>query len=140
MRRITMALLASLTLALAACGGGGDLTSDTPRTVPDLTVPTAPASEGSGTSTGESTSTTSTSTTPAESAGAGGSAETGGSTPDTSGGQAAPAQPDTTTQQGQAGGQAAPSQGGTPTQPEATGGAQAGGASADFCANNPGAC
>ena len=67
---------------------------------------------------------------------------TGGATPGRQRRPAAPAAraPAEPQAQPDAGGQAAPETGGGAEQPEDTGGAQAGGASSEFCANNPGAC
>ncbi len=61
------ALLAALALAggLSACGSDDELSSDIPRTSPDLTIPTATTDlPDTETSTTETTSTTSTSTVP----------------------------------------------------------------------------
>ena len=136
-RTVLIASLTALALALGACGGGDDLDVATPSTTPDLTVPSAPASEGSDSGGDEETSTTSTNAAdPDEPT----SSDTGGATPDATGGAtpapatptpAAPAPtPDDT------GGAAEPS---APAPQEETGGAEAGGTS-DFCAENPGAC
>jgi hypothetical protein len=150
--RIVLALLVGLALTLSACGGGDDLTSESPSTVPDLTIPTTPDEQAAGDGEGDDADDAEGDAT--EGGGdtgagnAGGDAGAGGGGGDAGagggGGQAAPAQPQQPQQGGdqggaQGGGQAAPDQGQN-NQPENTGGAQAGAASSDFCANNPGAC
>ncbi|HVF78140.1 MAG TPA: hypothetical protein VNA28_07565 [Solirubrobacteraceae bacterium] len=121
-RQRLLSLLAVLTLAggLAACGSDDELSTQVPKTSPDLTIPTGTTETPAAASTTDTTSTTATTATtavtpPAVTPPAGttppappaGSATTGGQSPST----------------------------GTPT----TG--QGGGAEfEDFCAQNPGAC
>ena len=141
----TLVLLAVAALALGACGGDDELVSETPRTTPDLTIPTtADDSGGDAADAADEPGTSTTATTGDDAAGAAGDpGATGGTAAGATGGAAAaPADPaapagGTAAPQPGADGQSAPQ--GQP-EPESTGGAEAGGASADFCANNPGAC
>lgn len=129
MRLLALALTALLALAMAGCGGDDELKAVSPKTSPDLTIPTTPddvQSADGDTATTDTTATTATTATDAT----GGTADdsgTGGTAPET----ATPTEP-TAPETGGA------EQGAT-TQPDDTGGAQAGDLS-DFCQENPGAC
>ena len=126
MSRRPLALLAVpvLALGLAACGGDDELTTELPRSTPELTVPseTTPAAPDATT-----TATTSTTETTPDAAADGGAAAAPAPAP-----APAPAAP-----------QEAPATGGQEPAGEApsadTGGA-APGEFEDFCAQNPGAC
>ena len=139
MRLLTLLLLATAALALGACGGDSELVSESPRTTPDLTIPSTSDDAGDAEAGDEDTSTTSTTSTDADDASSA-DPDAAAVTPDASGGTAAPVTPAPTDEPAapEAGGEAAPTP--EPATPEGTGGAEAGGASADFCANNPGAC
>jgi DNA-binding NarL/FixJ family response regulator len=149
MRRLTLLACASLALLAGACGGDDELTSQTPRTIPDLTIPTTPDDPGAGADDRTSTTgddETDTTATDAADPATGGTGATSGATGGTAAGEPStaapvtpapaptPAAPEGT---GGATGDPAPA----PAEPEDTGGAAAGaGGNADFCANNPGAC
>jgi len=130
MRPRCAVLLAAVAMggALSACGADDELSSDIPRTTPDLTIPTAttelPPDDASTTST---TSTTTTATTPAG----------GAVTPPSAAAPAAPVTPPAPVPQAPATGGAGTDTG---TQEPPTGGAQAGdGDFQNFCRDNPGA-
>lgn len=123
MRPRPLALLTAFALAggLGACGGDDEFSTATPKSTPDLTIPTAtsdtpPAQRSSGT-----TATSTTSSTPA------------GSAP-----PPAAAQPSAVPPPAAADGSATTG-GQAPQSQSTTGGAQAGGGEFnDFCAQNPG--
>jgi hypothetical protein len=122
-RQRLLSLLAVLTLAggLAACGSDDELSTQVPKTSPDLTIPTGTTETPAAASTTDTTSTTATTATTGVTPPAAVTPPAGATPP-------APSAGSTTT-----GGQS-PSTG-TPT----TG--QGGGAEfEDFCAQNPGAC
>jgi hypothetical protein len=132
MRPRCTALLAALALAgggLSACGADDELSTDIPRTSPDLTIPTATTEiTPSQSSTTDTTSTTDTSTTPAS--GGGATPPAAAQPPAAVAPQAAPPPAVSTT-----GGAGAPT-GGQAT----TGGANAGDSEfQNFCRDNPGA-
>jgi hypothetical protein len=130
-RQRSLALLAVLASCggVSACGSDEELSTQVPKTSPDLTIPTGTtAAREDDTGTTATTSTTDTSTTAATPQG--GVAPPAPVTP-----PAAPTPPPATGSP-QTGGQA-PNTGGQST----TGGAQAGGGEFEsFCAENPGAC
>jgi hypothetical protein len=120
------ALLAALALAggVAACGADDELSTDIPRTSPDLTIP-ASTTEIPADTTSSTTSTTTTATVPA-----GGTPPAAGVTPPPVVPPPVAPPPSSTT------GGATPPTGGTAT----TGGAQPGdGEFESFCRDNPGA-
>ena len=130
MRPRRVALLAALALAggLSACGGDDELSTDIPRTSPDLTIPTATTeiTPSQSTSTTTSTTTTDSSTTPQS----GGAAPPAAAQPPAAAAPQAPPPPAVST----TGGAGAPSNQGT------TGGANAGDSEfQNFCRDNPGA-
>jgi hypothetical protein len=120
-RCLTLLTTVILALGLAACGADNELSTDIPRTSPDLTIPTATTPEpqaAAGASTTDTT-TTETSTTPA--------------TPPAA---VTPQAPPPATPQG-----SSTTGGAAPTGQSTTGGATAGGGEFEnFCAQNPGAC
>ena len=132
MRRLRPLLLlvaACAGLALGSCGGGS-VSADEPKSLPDLTVPSgAGPSARTSTTSATTTSTTSTgaTTTPAPSGGGTATPAPTTTTPQGTGGT------QTTTPQG-TGGQSAPGAGGQTT-PGATGQRYQA-----FCDQNPGAC
>ena len=136
MRRLALVLICLLAFAATGCGGGDDLTAESPRTSPDLTIPTTPDDAASADA--DADEDTSTSTTDTDAADASGDA-TGGTAADPGAAaapapEAAPAEPTAP----ETGGTAEPAPEQAPA-PEDTGGAGAGDLS-DFCAENPGAC
>ena len=138
MRLLALLLVSLLAFAATGCGGGDDLTAESPKTSPDLTIPTTPDDAASADA--DADEDTSTSTTDTDAADATGDSGTGGTAVDpgaaeTPAPEAAPAEP-TAPETGGTAEPAAPEQ--APA-PEDTGGAGAGDLS-DFCAENPGAC
>lgn len=140
MRLLALALVSLLAFAATGCGGGDDLTAESPRTSPDLTIPTTPDDAAAADADADEDATSTTDTDAADAAGD--DPATGGTAADPSAGgtaapapEAAPAAP-TAPETGGTAEPAAPEQ--APA-PEDTGGAGAGDLS-DFCAENPGAC
>jgi len=122
-RQRLLSLLAVLTLAggLAACGSDDELSTQIPKTAPDLTIPTGTTDTPAPART---TPTTTTSTTTTQSV-----------APPAVTPPAAAAPPPPPAGSATTGGQA------PATGQSTTGGAQAGGGEfEDFCAENPGAC
>jgi hypothetical protein len=118
-RCLTLLSILTLALGLAACGADNSLSTDIPRTSPDLTIPTATTAEPPvDTTTNPATSTTDTTTS---------ATAPGAVTPQAPPAPAAPTGSATT------GGQA-------PAAQSTTGGATTGGEFENFCAQNPGAC
>ena len=139
MRLLALVLVSLLALTATGCGGDDDLRATSPRTQPDLTIPTTPddaASADADAGADEDTSTTDT-----DAADASGDAATGGTADGSAtGGTATPAPtptPEPTAPE--TGGTAEPAAPEQEPAPEDTGGAGAGDLS-DFCAENPGAC
>lgn len=127
MRRRSLTLLAVLTLAggLGACGSDDELSTQVPKTSPDLTIPTG-TTESPADAAATTTSTTATTATTTTS----GTTPPAAVTPPAAATPPAPPAGSATT-----GGQA------PATGQSTTGGAQAGGGEfEDFCAQNPGAC
>ncbi len=140
MRTLLLAALAVLALVGAGCGGDDELTSGTPKTTPNLTIPNSPVAEGDAADEDETTTTSTTSTTGGDDTTTGATGGTPSADPAApSGGTPAPQTPAPSAPAptpDDTGGAAEP----TPeAPPEETGGAEAGGTS-DFCAENPGAC
>src|SRR5688500_3498295 len=106
MRRLTLVVLCLAAVGVSACGGDDELVSDRPSTIPDLTIPDAPAAEASGDDAASTTSTdeddTSTTSTDADGA-SGASGDTGGAASGTPSGGAATPAPAPTPQQGTGG-------------------------------------
>jgi hypothetical protein len=120
-RCLTLLTVLAVALGLAACGGDSELSTDIPRTSPDLTIPTAtteaPPEDTSTTGTTATTDTTTTPVTPPAAV-----------TPQAPPAAAAPSGSPTTG-------------GAAPTGQSTTGGATTGGGEFEnFCAQNPGAC
>jgi hypothetical protein len=139
-RLLTLLLVGLAGFGVAACGGDDELANDRPATIPDLTVPNAPAGEaGDSADSGSSTdSDDDTTTSTNDDGGAGTSTDSGAAAP-SGGTPAAPTPPAETPSD--TGGAGADQGGQAPDPapaPEDTGGAQAGGS--EFCQNNPGAC
>lgn len=127
-RHRLLSLLAVLTLSggLSACGSDDELSTQVPKTSPDLTIPTGTTEAPAAATTTDTTATTATTATTQAVTPPAAAAPPAAATP-----PAPPAGSATT------GGQApAP-----PSGQSTTGGARAGGGEfEDFCAQNPGAC
>jgi hypothetical protein len=54
-RCLTILTILTLSLGLAACGSDNELSTDIPRTSPDLTIPTASSQTGGAAPAGQST-------------------------------------------------------------------------------------
>ena len=138
MRLLALVLVSLLAFAATGCGGDDDLRATSPKTQPDLTIPTTPDDAASADADADEDDT---STTDTDAADASGDDATGGTAADPSaGGTAAPAPtptPEPTAPE--TGGTAEPAAPEQAPAPEDTGGAGAGDLS-DFCAENPGAC
>jgi hypothetical protein len=122
------ALLAALALAggLSACGGDDEVSSDIPRTSPDLTIPTATTDVPDSETSTSATTATSTSTVPA----------TGGATPPAVAQPPAAVQPQAPPPGSTTGGAGT----GTPAGQSTTGGATPSDPDfQNFCRDNPGA-
>jgi hypothetical protein len=132
MRFRALLVAALLALALAGCGSDDDLAPQVPGPPADVTIPDAgvspsgDASQDSGDSTDESTQDPNAEETPTATAQPEGTGDTGTTTPDTSGGTAAP--------EAQAPAEDGPTNDTAP--PEGSNAQQF----EDFCAQNPGAC
>ena len=138
MRLLALVLVSLLAFAATGCGGGDDMRATSPRTSPDLTIPTTPDDAASADADADEDETSTTDTDAADATGD--DAGTGGTAVDPGAAEApapeaAPAEP-TAPETGGTAEPAAPEQ--APA-PEDTGGAGAGDLS-DFCAENPGAC
>jgi hypothetical protein len=136
-RRITAFLAAGLLgLAAAGCGGNDDLAPEVPGPPADVVIPQSAEAPGAAAS-NESGSTDGTTDESGEDTGSGTTGDTGTTTPDTSGGAAAP---DTTTPDASGGTTAPDTTADGPTNdtppPEGSNAEQF----EDFCAQNPGAC
>ena len=127
-RQRLLALLAAIALCggLSACGSDDELSTQVPRTSPDLTIPTGTTEARADDGATDTTSTTeTTSTTPATQQASPPAVVT-----------PPPATPPPATGSPQTGGQTPQTQG-----QSTTGGATAGGGEFEsFCAENPGAC